>query len=539
MRGNAWQVTAIIAILLVIVLLIPLVLMGRGWKTLSDDAASAKKNQIETAQRAATLEREADSLKALIGKSDVNELNELLQQHAGILSGIRPGESDPTRTYHDTLIALIGNITIMQGEIQKAGEDRAKLQSEYNNAQENYRRLLDQEKANLRRVETDRNAERNEYLRTRETYSNEMAEVYAQQKLAQDRLERTRNELTDRVNQLEFSNKDISDTNTFLANLLEDVRNPNVEHPDGKIISVDQKSGTAIVNLGSADGLLVRTMFSVYHSSITGLSFRTTSEGRDAVYCDVCKREVSREVAKASVEVMRILGPHRAEVRILDDILTDPIMAGDVVYSPIWKPGQKLRFALGAGMRLPGSSLFSGTDGVKRLIESQGGIVDCWIDAMAGEGEEYLQGELLNLTNFVVIDDEASRGLEPGVALVQEGLLESARNRAIKIISLENLLSRMAWKNMTPVYVFGSEEFLPAEMRVSPIPQSSVRYSDNRVSPMFTPDNPNARINARDANTVRDSGGIVSPLFNDQAPPPPNSGGRTSDLFRTRSPQTE
>jgi hypothetical protein len=250
----------------------------------------------------------------------------------------------------------------------------------------------------------------------------------------------------------------------------------------------------------------------------------------------VCKREVARDASKASIEVTQILGPHRAQVRILDDILTDPIMKDDIIYSPIWKPGQKLRFALAAGMNLPGA--VAGAEAVRRLIESNGGVIDCWIEETVEDGEEHLKGALSDLTNYVVVNESAARNLDPDVAEIQEALLESARNRAIKKISLGDLLNRMNWKNVTPVHVFGAQTFTP-EMRVVPLPQSAVRSSGNHVSPLFTPDNPNARVDAREATPVRDSSGIVSPLFNDKAPPPPSSSGRTSDLFRPRSPQTE
>ena len=246
---------------------------------------------------------------------------------------------------------------------------------------------------------------------------------------------------------------------------------------------------------------------------------------------------MSRDVAKASVEVMQILGEHRAEVRILDDILSDPIMAGDVVYSPIWKPGQKIRFALGAGVFLPSSGDEPGVEAMIWLIETNGGVVDCWIDenAKVEDGEDYLKGSLSDLTNYIVINEVTARALEPELARVQQALFESAKNRAIKVISLDDLLSRMGWKNVTPVYSFGSRNLMP-EMRVVPQHQGTVMQSNGAVSPAFTSYNADARVNARDANPARNSTGVVSSLFNDKAPPPPSSSGKTSDFFRSRSP---
>ena len=537
MRGNAWQITAIIAIILVVLLIVPLVMMGRNQQTLSDNERQAREEQRTAAQRAATLEGEVRSLKTLISGADATPMDVVQRQHAETVEKAMPGENDSTRSYHDALTTLLGDLA-REREAHKTTQDRhAQLESDLNDVKRSHEEVVASIRAELMRAQNERTAEQRLFQQEKINYDRQLQDAHGQQNITLARAERMRHELTDRANQLEIANRDISQTNTHLASLLEDVRNPNVEHPAGKIISVDQQAGLAYVNLGSADGLLVRTMFSVYHSSITGLSFRTAPVGEEAVYCDVCRRDIARDVSKASVEVTRILGPHRAEVRILDDILTDPIMVGDVVYSPIWKPGQRLRFALTAGMHLPGSGIDSGVEAIKRLIEMNGGIVDAWIDVSVPLGDDHLQGSITDLTNFIVVSDRVARGeLEPEVALVQEALLADARNRAIKVISLEDLLSRMAWKNVTPVYVFGSQEFMPEIMRVIPQHQGTVRQSPGVVAPMFTPDDATTRLNAREANPVRISPGIVSPIFNDATPPPPVSSGRTSDLFRPRSP---
>ena len=548
MRGNTWQTAAIVAIILVVMLLIPLVIMGRGWQNLSEQAKQAKKDQADIAQKAAGLERETGVLKRdLIGAPEAATLAEVQKLHADIMEKAQPGENNATRTYNDVITSLLGDLEKVREELRKTSEEKTQLASDYNNVQKSYETSIAQVRGALEKVQDDRKTEQDRFIREREDFKRELNGTRQEQDATLARLERVKHELTDRANQLEFSNRDIRERNTSLTELLEDVRYPNVEHPAGKIISVNQQAGLAVVNLGSADGLLVRTMFSVYHSSITGITFRTAPVGSDAVYCDVCKREVSRNVSKASVEVTRILGPHRAEVRILDDILTDPIMQGDVVYSPIWKPGQKLHFALTAGLYLPNYGTDSGVDAIRHLIESNGGVVDCWIDENVAPGEDCLKGskeglENFNkgLTNFIVVGDgKTVRELEPEIVRTQEGLLENARNRQVKSISLGDLLSRMAWKNVTPVHTFDSGEYVPEFMRVVSQPQSTVRASDNSVAPIFTPDNPGARLNASDAALVRDSGGVVSPIYNKQAPPAPSSSGKTSNLFRPRNPQTE
>jgi len=536
MRGNAWQITAIVAILLVVVLIIPLVMMGRDRQTLLDQATEAKKLQSESAQKAATLEGENRTLKTLaVGKPDTS-LDEVQKQYGAIMETALPGEDESTRTYHNALTVKMGELVRERNEHSKTSLERSQLESDFNDAKRSYEAVVAGAKADLDRAERARTVAQRQLITTKEEYDQKLKEGQDRQNASLARAERANFEQGERLRQVEIASEDIRTTNTYLSELLQDVRNPNVEYPAGKIISVDQQAGLAIINLGWADGLLVRTMFSVYHSSVIGLTFRTTPVGREPIYCDVCKREIARDASKASIEVVQILGPHRAQVRILDDILTDPIMTGDIIYSPIWKPGQNLRFALTAGMNLPGA--VAGAEAVRRLIESNGGVVDCWIEEIVGDGEDHLKGSLSDLTNYVVVNESAARNLDPEVAKIQEELLESARNRAIKKISLGDLLNQMGWKNVTPVHVFGSQTFTP-EMRVVPQHQGTISSSSGHVAPKFTPDNPNARMNAREATPVRPSSGTVSPLFNDKAPPPPSSSGRTSDLFRPRSPVVE
>jgi len=536
MRGNAWQITAIIAIILVVVLIVPLVIMGRNHQTLIENEQEARRALSTATAEVGTLTREVETLRELISGVRTAPLADLQRQHTAIMERARPGENPTTMTYQDTLTVLLGALSEVRGALATEVNNHAQLRSDFDNVERSHREVLAQRDADLRRVEGERDAEQRLFQQEKVNYDQQLRAAHEQQNMTHARAERMRFELTDRANQLEISNRDISETNRNLAAMLEDVRNPNVEHPAGRILSVDQQAGIATVNVGYADGLLVRTMFSVYHSSVTGLTFRTAPLGQEAVFCDVCRRDIARDVSKASIEVTRIIGPHRAEVRILDDILTDPIMIGDIIYSPIWKPGQRLRFALTAGMHLPGSGIDAGTEAVKRLIEMNGGVVDAWIEETVPLGEEHLRGAISDLTNFVVICESASRNLEPEVAREQEALLTNARNRAIRVISLQDLLSRMGWRNVTPVYVFGQQEFLPNMMRVVPPHQGAVHQSGGDVSPLFTPDNPAARVDAREATPIRTSPGIVSPLFNDTAPPPPTSSGRTSDLFRPRSP---
>ena len=124
---------------------------------------------------------------------------------------------------------------------------------------------------------------------------------------------------------------DITSLNKIVKNQSEtiiEMRDEPFEVADGRITWVNQGSATVWINLGLADGLRRQTLFSVY---------------------DMAENGVSRSERKASIEVTKVLDQHLAEARIVYDAAADPILPGDQVFSPAWRPGRKVRFAL-AGM---------------------------------------------------------------------------------------------------------------------------------------------------------------------------------------------
>ena len=316
------------------------------------------------------------------------------------------------------------------------------------------------------------------------------------------------------------------------------------DRPLGAIDSVDQRSKTVIINLGSADLLQTRMMFTVYPPSITGISFLPRQSENAAHICEVCKRERSLNASKASIEVTEIIGPHKAKARILDDILTNPVVAGDVVYTPIWKPGEGQRFALGAGMKLEGIGSRDGThhqsdlELIKSLIRINGGIVDAWI-LEEGEDDENgpqrgdLQGKISSLTNFLVIGDlNTDDDRDKDLMQTQRQMQQTAKRFGnVREIGLRELLTRMGWKNVTPVSGYG-EFAVPSDYRV--LPRGDTPSSPGTVAPLFTPDNEDALVINKDRK-VPSSPGTVSEAYG-TGRTPASSPGTVNELFRTRQP---
>jgi len=207
------------------------------------------------------------------------------------------------------------------------------------------------------------------------------------------------------------------------------------ETPDGRVAWVNQAAGTVWVNLGLADGLRRQVTFSVYdHEALNvapGAGRKDESEQEDS------GRKIDER--KGKIEITRVLDQHLAEARIVEDFADDPILPGDQIFSPAWKPGRKVRFALVGFMDIDGDRL-SDRDLVRNVITMSGGRIDAEVH---DNGD--LEGTLDVNTRYLV------RGAQPdggNAKLLQEysKLVGTAQTLGIQEITLPMLLELMGYK---------------------------------------------------------------------------------------------
>jgi hypothetical protein len=226
----------------------------------------------------------------------------------------------------------------------------------------------------------------------------------------------------------------------------------------GKVQYANQKTGRVFLNLGEADGLRRLTSFGVFAANVT----------------DIAKAE-----KKASIEVVAIMGPHLCEARITDDKPGNPIVPGDVVYTPIWAPGKRIHFALAGFMDLDGDGR-SDLDVIKNIITVNGAVVDAY---QKTDGK--VEGKITPETNYLV------RGAAPDEKSAKDfrksftGMLDDAKANLVKEIRLEELLDRMGYRDTNHVTKFGTGAN-PLDFRVKP-PENGNPVSSGTVSPLYKP----------------------------------------------------
>ncbi len=187
------------------------------------------------------------------------------------------------------------------------------------------------------------------------------------------------------------------------------------EVPDGKVNWINQRTRTVWLNRGSADGLRLQTTFSVFNKEETN---------------------PVKANGKAKLEVIRLVGPHVAEARIIEDNLSNPIMPGDLIYSTVWQPGRAEHFALAGVMDID----HDGEDDRKRvhdLISLNGGVIDA---ETTPDGKR--TGKISVDTKFLV------PGAEPAgekVAGYSE-LFDEAKTYGVRTMSVNEFVDYMGYK---------------------------------------------------------------------------------------------
>jgi hypothetical protein len=350
---------------------------------------------------------------------------------------------------------------IIGGEAADAKKDLEKYDSSLADGKKNYRGLIDflateLKNANTRRDEAIAEAkELDDKLKANEALKKvEIAEYLATISKVTKDLEGEREKFGERTKEITASSADLASkfnskrlehealskkTSAEIGQLKSDVtkyttilKNKNDEElrqagstevADGKVTWVNQRSRMVYVNIGADDGLRRQTSFSVY-----------SADESNAAEAD----------RKAKIEVIRLVGAHLAEARIVDDHLGDPIMPGDQIFSPTWEPGRAQHFALAGKMDIDGDGE-SDRQRIRDLIALNGGMID---EEVADDGKK--TGEMSINTKYLILGSEPAAGDKEGA---KSTLLDSysairseAQTLGVKIINVGDFLDYMGYK---------------------------------------------------------------------------------------------
>ena len=434
--AGGWQIATF-------VMLLPLGLAGfgaySGFKQAADyeaarDVAASSAQTAE--QNLRSLETGVQALKDLVGTPGTNEIQgaptAVVEQLAAAKSS-NAGAQDQS-TVIATFEAMNAEVKRLESEIASLEQNLAARDTRLRSIEGAYQNRVDeadrsrqsseQELQQKIREMEDRIAAKDEEIRRwRGDYENAQIQIGE----LGDELDTVR---TDKDRQI----KNLAQQVKALGNEVRNIRNVSFEKSDGQIVSVDAVQGICTINLGSLDGLRDQTTFSVYKKNNAGI-------GRGL------------EDIKGSIEVLRILGPHQAEARILDQDLYNPIAKTDPIFSPLWQEGQVEQFVFVGNMDINRD----GTDDselLRRLVENAGGSVEFYVDSKGarvpdtGAVDEktkfVILGDLPNPADYPTTEPEYNEAKE--VLKVKAEVDDEALQYGKRVVSLPDFLSYIGYK---------------------------------------------------------------------------------------------
>lgn len=390
-------------------------------------AANEQANTKEAALRGA--EGDLQELKRIIGAADTAKVagpDGLTNQYdQDITTYVGPTYADKGKGYRKALEYISGQLKIRNTEVADAKAENESWKRKYEAREAAAAPQLQQFQAEAKKAQDDLAAERDQFKAATEKMLKDQADLAAQlqesRKKGDDALTVKEAEVQKVKRELDESIKQLKDKNRRFDELTKET----FDVADGKIVWVSPVNRVVWINLGRADALTRQVNFSVYEGGVA---------------------DINKAVRKGSIEVTQLLGDHLAEARILDDSISNPLLPGDMINTPIWSPGEKRHFAIAGFIDIDGDG--KGDQALLRnLITLNGGVVDAEVDEKTGK----VVGQITATTRYLVQGD-APEGPTAGERLKSYSkLLTDAANLGVATVKVKDLLAQMGWKSTTAV----------------------------------------------------------------------------------------
>lgn len=423
-------ITLIVFIVLTLALGVVSYFMGKGYNEMSQKFKEAGEKATKAEGEFRSLSASLDKIKEKVGYPGV-EGDQLLQNMDADIKNAFGEGGDIPKTYKETVVSLAESLKNKNEELKSAQvqRDEYKVSSEGEQAKSRAQKEeFDKKVADLSKEAADRDAQATaRYEELNNSKLTLVKELETVKKEAKELNEQYRVKAAD----ADETSGLIAGINVSLRDKLTQLEKADFDVPDGKIVYVDPDNRLVRIDLGSGDDLRLLTTFGVYPS-------------------DSMKLGVLRP--KGSVEITRILGEHESEGRILTDEMNDPFIPGDLLYTPLWKTGDKIQVALDYFLDIDKDGQ-SDLDQLVNMVQTTGASVAAWLDE---NGD--IHGEITPDITFLITGNESIVDLlkdnntlsDDQKAKIQKthmDLIELARKNSVREIKLDEFLRRIQYKS--------------------------------------------------------------------------------------------
>lgn len=427
-------------------------------------------NELVTAQKAkATAEtalrtalEQQDQTKKLIGTNfsdygtDTSNPNTTLGDMLVHMQKYGPGLAQPT--YNDTIVKLADALRNVTLEREKKTDEIKTMEVTLHEQDAKLNAMLAEEKKARQRADEGKTNADNIHSEELKKKTDDINELRTEMKSTQQEYDQYKEGAEKRIKDADSRISQLLLINQKVRDELEQKTRVSFDQANGRILMIDAVAQRVWIDLGEADGLRPRTTFSVYRKNHSGV-------GRGAR-----PNTTGPEDIKGAIEVTRIMGPHEAEARIIEEDIYHPIAKLDPIFSPLFRSGRGEAFSVIGIVDLDGDGK-SDRDTFHEAIAAAGATIDNEVDDngklfVNGKDESGSKPQLSERTKFLVMGNipdigEAVGPEEKANALKIEGLrkelTEQARERGIRIVSLNDFLAFIGYKSQRRLYVPGGD----------------------------------------------------------------------------------
>lgn len=426
-ENQGLQIALIIFVMLTILLSVTTFMFFREYEEADEKARKDAEANTKAQQQLRDAVADVDKLKKIIGAGEqakVADVETTFQEDMKNFATTVPEES---KAYRQALEFLANTLKQRTDEVIDARAAVEREQAERKTVEAAKQTQVAAAEANAQKALADLDAAKKAFDEDRKRMLDDQADLKQQLQAKNEAMTELAEKSKKQVDELTADNKKLEQYNKMVVEKNTELDpTSGFEVPDGKIVWVDQKTRTAYINVGSADGLHRQTMFSVV-------------AGEEDVGGD--------QRRKGAIEVVEVLGAHFAEARILEDKVTEPMVEGDKIFTPLWQPGRKEGVAIIGGIDVDEDGS-DDRDMIRDLVRMSGGTIDA---EDTPDGKEV--GQITQDTRYLI------QGKIPEDSNIAGKAYTKMQNQALKMgvrmISVPKFFDQVGWKNQHQTLVFG------------------------------------------------------------------------------------
>jgi hypothetical protein len=421
-ENQGLQIALIVFVMLTIILSVTTFIFYNNYKDQSATAAAAKKEASDAQNRERTIQEERNQLATAIGFPVTEEMKGITAQtdadfkkYADLFDTQVPPDQ---QNYKKLVEELAKTIDAKNKSLAAASDENQKTRNDLVAAQANFDKTL--KEFNDAKAAAQKAAEDNQrnYIAQIAGFAKTAEQSQTQLNQKSQDLQNLQSKAEAEFKKLRDALRQAQETVQSKQGVIEGLTQAAPTVPDGRVSWVNQRDNTVFINVGADDGLQRRISFSVYDRNAT---------------------DAATAVKKGSIEVLNIRGPHLAEARIMESTNSDPIVPGDIIYTPIWHPGQIQHFAI-AGFIDFDNDQSSDLAKLRDLIAHNGGVIDAYMDE---KGE--LTGRLSYQTNSLILGEAPTEKDLPKVHESFTALRRDSDAYGVPKIQLEAFLTQVGY----------------------------------------------------------------------------------------------